>query len=160
MPTEAEWERAARGTEGRKYPWGKEEPGENRTNFNNNIGHPTPVGIFPQDATPEAVVDMGGNVWEWCADWCGEYGAESVSNPRGSERASDRVTRGGGWTLAARGCRAAYRDGFPPQPRWRYLGFRMAAVPRTSGGSRGGRSRVLSRPASAGKIQTRAVPCS
>jgi len=67
LPNETEWERAARGIEERQYPWGQEEPDEKRANFDDKVGHPTPVGLYPAGATPEGVADMVGNVWEWAA---------------------------------------------------------------------------------------------
>jgi formylglycine-generating enzyme required for sulfatase activity len=73
LPTEAEWERAARGVEGRRYPWGKTEPTPEHANYEETkVGRPTPVGLFPRGATPEGIHDLAGNVWEWVGDWYGE----------------------------------------------------------------------------------------
>lgn len=129
LPSEAEWERAARGTEGRKYPWGNEPPDETRTNYwDTGIRHPTPVGIFPGDVTPEGALDLGGNVLEWCEDWYGNYSVQPVARPSNSEVASHRVIRGGSWGHDARGCRAAGRDWYEPRDRYGDVGFRVAAV--------------------------------
>jgi serine/threonine-protein kinase len=126
LPTEAEWERAARGTAGRKYPWGDEPINEQRANYGGGPRHPTPVGIYPLGNTPDGICDFAGNVWEWCEDWFAEYTADSVSNPHGAPGGSLRVIRGGGWGYGAGHCRSAYRFRGEPSVRGDDLGFRLA----------------------------------
>jgi serine/threonine-protein kinase len=109
LPTEAEWEKAARGTEGYIYPWGNNFPTGNQANFADsssnfdwaeesiNDGFPdtAPVGSFPEGKSVYGVFDMAGNVWEWVSDRFGKYPSESVSNPLGPTSGDTRVMRGG-----------------------------------------------------------------
>jgi formylglycine-generating enzyme required for sulfatase activity len=128
LPTEAEWEQAARGTSGRKYPWGNEGPNTERANYaDGKVGHPTPVGLYPRGATPEGIEDLAGNVWEWVADWYGAYYDESPGpNPEGPESGKERVLRGGSWSVYPRYLRAAIRFRFDPEDRVGNVGFRCA----------------------------------
>jgi len=125
LPTEVEWEWAAGGRQGtigkkvRKYPWAdeKREPDSKLLNYDGNVGATTPVGSYPEGATPEGLYDMAGNVWEWTDSW---YNEETCSN---------RVIRGGSWDDDAGICRSAYRSGYTPDYRDYDVGFRPVFVP-------------------------------
>ncbi len=126
LPTEAQWENAARGIKGRKYPWGNKEPDEALANFGGKVGKTTPVGSYPQGASPYGILNMAGNVWEWCNDWCGGYDAGRQKNPKDPENGTYRVVRGGGWDYYASYLRCAYRYYGRPSNRFSSLGFRLS----------------------------------
>ncbi len=126
LPTEAEWEYAARGgSKSRHYKYSGSNDVGSVAWYDSNSGDKTHP-VKTKQPNELGLYDMSGNVYEWCSDWYGSYSSSAQTNPKGAATGSYRVCRGGGWGRSARFCRVSSRNYDAPGGRDSYLGLRLA----------------------------------
>jgi formylglycine-generating enzyme required for sulfatase activity len=133
LPTESEWEKAARGTTGNLWAWGNRWNTSFANSLEGRVMQPTSVGAYPSNKSPYGLEDMIGNVWEWCLDWYDENEyrnrKDGVQNPRGPMAGSARVLRGGSWGYNRYFARCSYRFWYAPDYFDGDVGFRLVCSP-------------------------------
>lgn len=128
LPAEAQWEKVARGTDARIYPWGNTFDKDKLNSDEGGKGDTTAVGSYPTGASPYSAMDMAGNVWEWVADWYDAqyYRNTPTRNPTGPTSGTSHVLRGSGWFSYSDRMRVPRRFGYAPSDRTSNIGFRCA----------------------------------
>jgi formylglycine-generating enzyme required for sulfatase activity len=132
LPTEAQWEKAARGTDERKFPWGNDPINCQLARYGDCGWFAVPVGQHPEGASPYGAQDMAGNAWEWTHDWYAAdyYSVSPEQNPTGPEESTGwKSTRGGAWFYEGDLMSSIWRNHAPPTAHYLYVGFRCARTP-------------------------------
>ncbi len=134
LPTEAQWEKAARGTNGQTYPWGNNDPDVTSANYKRNVGDTTKVGSYLVGVSPFGALDMAGNVWEWVADWyaAGYYLSSPTENPTGPVAGQFLILRGGSYLDNERSLRSSNRLNYYPSTSSYNIGFRCSLSAKVS----------------------------